>query len=224
MIVHPYAASELARVLHGIRPGSTILLAGEAGVGKSTVAAELAAAVAEARSGLAYWLDRDQQAHDLIAALFSRTASPIDRVVLVEERDPNDPDYEPLTWATACEQVPADAACLVIDSLETWANTYAEQVAFARAVYRHRASVKLVLAGTNAAGEVEGLARLRRVGDALVVLDASSWLVLKCRWLPDCPQRFARQRRNDSKEPPEDEEPPHALNEPAHPVPHPAEA
>ena len=211
MIVHPYDA-ELARVLHGIRPGSTILLAGEAGVGKSTVAAELAAAVAEARRGLSYWLDRDQQAHDLIAALFSRTASPIDRVVLVEECDPKDPDYEPLTWATALKQVPAEAACLVVDSLETWANTYAEQFDFARAVYIHRASVKLVLAGTNAAGDVEGLARLHRVGEALVVLEASWWLVRKCRWLPGCPQRFPRQRLNDRDEPPEDEAPPHVMH------------
>ena len=193
-------------------PGSTILLAGEAGVGKSTVAAELAAAVAEARRGLSYWLDRDQQAHDLIAALFSRTASPIDRVVLVEECDPKDPDYEPLTWATALKQVPADAACLVVDSLETWANTYAEQFDFARAVYIHRASVKIVLAGTNAAGDVEGLARLHRVGEALVVLEASWWLVRKCRWLPGCPQRFPRQRLNDRDEPPEDEAPPHVMH------------
>jgi RecA/RadA recombinase len=204
MIVHPYAASELARVLHGIRAGGTILLAGEAGVGKSTVAAELAASVAEARRGLSYWLDRDH--------LFSRSHARIDRVVLVEERDPDDPDYEPLTWATAFGQVPADAACIVIDSLETWANTYAEQAAFARAVSGHGASVKLVLAGTNAAGDVESVARLRRVGDAVVVLDASSWLVRKCRWLPGCPQRFPRQRLNDREEPPEDEEPPSVLH------------
>jgi energy-coupling factor transporter ATP-binding protein EcfA2 len=211
MIVHPYDA-ELARVLHGIRAGGTILLAGEAGVGKSTVAAECAAAVAEARRGLAYWLDRDQQAHDLIAALFARSHAPIDRVVLVEERDLDDPEYAPLSWATAFEQVPADAACIVIDSLETWANTYAEQAAFARAVSGHAATVKLVLAGTNAAGDVEGVARLRRVGDAVVVLDASSWLVRKCRWLPGCPQRFPRQRLNDRDEPPEDEAPPHVMH------------
>jgi predicted ATP-dependent serine protease len=48
-----------SRVLGGVRAQGTILLAGEAGAGKSTVAAELAAAVAEERSGLAYWLDRD---------------------------------------------------------------------------------------------------------------------------------------------------------------------
>ena len=70
----------------------------------------------------------------------------------------------------------------------------------ARAVSGHGASVKLVLAGTttHAAGEVEGVARLRRV----VVLDASSWLVRTCRWLPGGPQRFPRQRPNDREEPP----------------------
>jgi hypothetical protein len=63
----------------------------------------------------------------------------------------------------------------------------------ARAIAGHDATVKLILAGTNAAGEVEGVARLRRVGDAVVVLDAGWWIVRKCRWLPDCPQRFARE-------------------------------
>lgn len=212
MIVHRYDASELARVLRGIREGGTVILAGEAGAGKSTVAAELAAAVAEAHDGLSYWLDRDQQAHDLIAALFSRSQAPIDRVVLLEERDPDEPGYEPLTWATALAQVPGDAACVVIDSLETWASTYAEQAAFARAVSGHDALVKLVLAGTNAAGDVEGVARLRRVGDAVVVLDASTWFVRKCRWLPGCPQRFPRQRRHEAEEPPEDDEPPRVLH------------
>jgi hypothetical protein len=57
--------------------------------------------------------------------------------------------------------------------------------------------VKLILCGTNAAGDVEGLARLRRAGDAVLVLDAEGWLVKKCRWLPDCPQRFPRQARED---------------------------
>jgi energy-coupling factor transporter ATP-binding protein EcfA2 len=208
MIVHPYEDSELARVLRGIREGGTIILAGEAGAGKSTVAAELAAAVAETRNGLSYWLDRDQQAHDLIAALFSRVYAPMDRVVLVEERDPSELDYEPLTWTNALEQVPKEAACVVIDSLETWASTYTEQAALARAVSAHDATVKLVLAGTNAAGDVEGIARLRRVGDAVIVLDATTWFVRKCRWLPDCPQRFKRERRVAFEEPPAAAAPP----------------
>jgi hypothetical protein len=40
--------------------------------------------------------------------------------------------------------------------------------------------------GTNVTGDVEGLARLWRAGDAVVVLDADGWLVKKRRWLPDC--------------------------------------
>lgn len=208
MIVHPYNASELARVLHGIREGGTIILAGEAGAGKSTVAAELAAAVADARQGLSYWLDRDQQAHDLIAALFSRVYASMDGIVLVEERDPSELNYEPLNWMNALDQVPSDAACVVIDSLETWASTYGEQAALARAVAAHPATVKLVLAGTNAAGDVEGIARLRRVGDAVIVLDAHTWFVRKCRWLPDCPQRVLRERRIAFVETPAHDDPP----------------
>ncbi len=197
MRVIPYEASELARVLGGVRAQGTILLAGEAGAGKSTVAAELAAAVAEARGGLSYWLDRDQQAHDLIADLFTRVNASMDRVVLVEERDPREEGYEPLDWRSALAHVPGEAACAVWDSLETWAGSYAEQADLARAVSAHGAAVKLILCGTNAAGDVEGLARLRRAGDAVVVLDAEGWLVKKCRWLPDCPQRFPRRPRED---------------------------
>jgi predicted ATP-dependent serine protease len=195
MVVHRYPASELARVLGGIRENGTILLAGEGGVGKSTASAELAAAVARDRNGLAYWLDRDQQAHDLIAALFDRVDAEMDRIVLVEERDPRDPAYQPLTWERALSDVPDRAACIVIDSVETWAATYAEQRALARAAAAHAAAVKLVLCGTNAAGQLEGLAQLRRVGDAVVLLEPDVWNVRKCRWLPDCPRRFPRQHR-----------------------------
>ena len=98
MRVIPCEASELARMLGGVRAQGTILLAGEAGAGKSTVAAELAAAVAEAHGGQAYWLDRDQQAHGRIADPFTRVDARMDRVVLVEERDACDEGYEPLDW------------------------------------------------------------------------------------------------------------------------------
>ncbi|MEP7124285.1 MAG: hypothetical protein ABJE95_25380 [Byssovorax sp.] len=197
MTILPYETSELARVLGGVRAQGTILLAGEAGAGKSTVAAELAAAVAEERGGLSYWLDRDQQAHDLIATLFTRVNASMDRIVLVEERDPREEGYEPLDWRSALAHVPGEAACVVWDSLETWAGSYGEQADLARAVSAHGAAVKLILCGTNAAGDVEGLARLRRAGDAVLVLDAEGWLVKKCRWLPDCPQRFGRQAREN---------------------------
>lgn len=70
-----------------------------------------------------------------------------------------------------------------------------EQADLARAVSAHGATVKLILCGTNAAGNVDSLKRLRRAGDAVVVLDAEGWWVKKCRWLPDCPQQFSRQSR-----------------------------
>jgi predicted ATP-dependent serine protease len=190
MVVHRYDHSELARVLEGIRESGTVLLAGHGGVGKSTAAAELAAAVAEARHGLAYWLDQDQQAHDLVAALFDRIGANDHRVVLVEESQAD--SGEPLSWQAALASVPSNAACLVVDSLETWATSYAEQATLARAAAVHPATVKLVLCGTNAAGDLEGLARLRRAGDAVVVLRADAWEVQKCRWLPDCPREIER--------------------------------
>jgi hypothetical protein len=189
MTAIPYAATELPRVLGGVRAHGTILLAGEAGTGRSIVAAELAAAVTEARGGLSYRVDRDQQAHDLIATLFTRVNASMDRVVLVEERDPGEEGYEPFDWrsALALAHVPREAACVVWDSLETWAGSYGEQADLVRAVSVHGAAVKLVLCCTNAAGDVEGLARLRRAGDAVVVLDVEGRLVKKCRWLPGLP-------------------------------------
>ena len=99
----------------------------------------------------------------------------------------------------------------MIDSLETWASIYAEQATLMLAVSGLDAAFKLVLAGTNAAGDVERVARLRRVEEAVVVLDATSWFVRKCRWLPGCPQRFPRQRPDDGGEP-SDEEPPRLLH------------
>ena len=102
-------------------------------------------------------------------------------------------------WRSALAHLPGEAACAVWDSLETWAGSYIEQAELARAVSAHGAAVKLIPCGTNAAGDVEGLARLRRAGDAVVVLDAEGCLVKKCRWLPDCPQRFPRRPREDDE-------------------------
>jgi energy-coupling factor transporter ATP-binding protein EcfA2 len=191
MVIHRYDA-ELARVLGGIREGGTVLLAGEGGVGKSTTAAELAVAVAEARGGFAYWLDRDQQAHDLVAALFERVGATGENVVLVEDADANDIESGVMGWREALATIPREAACIVLDSLETWAESYADQSNLARALAAHPAMVKLVLCGTNASGEVEGLARLRRAGDAVVLLREDAWEVRKCRWLPGCPQIVLR--------------------------------
>ena len=64
-------------------------------------------------------LDRDQQAYDLIADLFTRVDASMERVVLVEECDPRDEGYEPLEWRSALAHVPGEAACAVWDSLET---------------------------------------------------------------------------------------------------------
>jgi energy-coupling factor transporter ATP-binding protein EcfA2 len=183
MIVDPYDA-ELSHLLHGIRRLGTVVLAGGAGAGKSTLAAELATAVAEETQGTSYWLDRDQQALDLIHELFRRTDSPTDRITLIREKDPEDPRWEELTWQKALACVPADAACLVVDSLEAWADTYPEQSAIARAVLSHGARVKILIAGANQEGKVEGLAKLQRASDAVVLVTPNEFYVSKCRWLP----------------------------------------
>jgi hypothetical protein len=43
-------------------------------------------------------------------------------------------------------------------------------------VGQFQGTLATTLCGTSAAGDVEGLVRLRRAGDAVVVLDADGWL------------------------------------------------
>jgi len=199
MIVDPYDA-ELSLLLHGIRRLGTVVLAGKAGAGKSTLAAELATAIAEEMPGTSYWLDRDQQAIDLIVELFNRTGSSRERVTLIRERDRQDPDWQELTWEKALAAVPANAACLVLDSLEAWGETYAAQSAIARAVLSHGARVKVLIAGANKEGHVEGLAKLERACDAVVLVTPEEFYVSKCRWLHP---EFGGHQPRQSRSPPE---------------------
>jgi hypothetical protein len=175
--------AELAEATDGIMAGGVVLLGGEAGAGKSTLAAELGAAVAEALGGLLWWLDRDQGDPALLHETFRRTRSSTARLRVPRERDPEDPAWRPFTWRTVLGALGADAAVVVVDSLETWADTEVEQLEIMRALKAHAAGVKLAIAPTNASGEIGGRRALRRASDATVNVTRTELEVLKCRWL-----------------------------------------
>jgi DNA repair protein RadA/Sms len=192
LIVEPYAG-ELAQVLGGILRGGLLLLAGDPGAGKSTLAAELATAIAGARGGLAYWLDREQD-DSLVRANIERVGQSVDRVRLVSARPKTDPDYKPITWAQALALVPMEAPVLVLDSLQAWARSEAEQRACLEAI-NGREGIGIVINRSTKAGDVAGALALQYDGDATIVLSSSAIDVLKCRWLPGCPRTFPRADR-----------------------------
>jgi hypothetical protein len=115
----------------------------------------------------------------LIADLFTRDDARMDRVVLVEERLAR----RRLRAARLAQRARARAQRGRIRGVgfaRDVVGSYTEQAELARIVFSHGAAVKFILCGTNAAGNVENLARLRRTGNAVVVLDANGWLVKGC--------------------------------------------
>ena len=92
-----------------------------------------------------------------------------------------------------------EAACVVWDSLETWASSYTEQAHLARAVSAHGAAVKLILCGTNAAGDVEGLARLRRGWRCGRRARRGGMARQEVPLAAGLPQRFPRRPREDDE-------------------------
>ena len=192
LIVEPYAG-EIAQVLGGILRGGLLLLAGDPGAGKSTLAAELATAVASARGGLAYWLDREQD-DSLVKANFERVGQSTARVRLISALPKTDPDYAPITWEQALARVPMEAPVLVLDSLQAWAHSDAQQRACLEAI-DGRGGISVVINRSTKAGDVAGALALQYDGDATIVLSSSTIEVLKCRWLPGCPRTFPRADR-----------------------------
>lgn len=183
--VRPFRGS-LAQVMGGgVVLGSRTLVSGKKGSGKSTVCAELGAAMAAELGGWLYWLDAEQD-RALVGALFPRTSSPSNRVRWVG-RDPQAP--RSISWRDALAVVGSDAAVVVVDSLQRWAYSDAAQTELLEAL-KTLPVTSLVISHANKKGEASGKSGNQHDCDATVTVKRAGkgtkvvLLCDKCRWSP----------------------------------------
>jgi len=207
-IVDDFVGSRINDLLGGIRRPSVVLIAGAAGAGKSTAAAELAAAAAhhwsvpEAgdlrdRCSWIYWLDSDQGDPSLIRHCFHTAGAE----AIFQNRVRLLPAGRVWSWEEALAKVPEKARVLVVDSLERWGKSNREQLDVIVQSREHPAWLKIVLAGTNKEGGITGLAEIERADDATVYARAvgegaqreHTLTFTKTRWSP-CASAEARRR------------------------------
>lgn len=168
----------LSQALGGVVLGLKVLVGGIPGVGKSTLAAELAAEMAERLDNIGFWLDAEQN-KDMVRELFPRTGSSVDRVVRVSKKNG-------AGWREALASVPADAAVIVVDSLQRWATSYREQTALLEALMGVRPTT-LVISHFNKAGQFAGPVGNEYDADATALVLPNRVQVTKCRW-SRCPR------------------------------------
>jgi len=171
----------------GIVSGLTILVGGIPGAGKSTLCAELAAEMAKRMDSEAYWLDAEQN-RDLVRELFPRTGSSPNRVKLVSRERGG--KGTKASYRDALRVVPKDAAVIVIDSLQRWARSFAEQAELLDYVTNLKPTV-LVVSHFNKAGRFAGPVGNQYDADATVIVKPNRVEVTKCRWAL-CPRFVER--------------------------------
>lgn len=175
----------LSSALGGVVLGLKVLVGGAPGAGKSTLCAELASQIAEKLDGLGYWLDAEQN-RDLVRELFPRTRSSAHRMRLVSRRRTG----AKVGWREALKAVPPEAAVVVVDSLQRWARSYAEQTTLLETVATMDRTV-LVVSHFNKAGQFAGPIGNEYDVDATAIVRPKSVEVTKCRWAP-CPRTVQR--------------------------------
>lgn len=175
----------LSQALGGIVLGRKVLVGGSPGAGKSTLCAELASQIANKVDKFGYWLDSEQN-RDLVRELFPRTGSSSYNIRLVSKEKVNDK----AGWREALKAVPPDAGVIVIDSLQRWARTYAEQTTLLELIATLSPTV-LVVSHFNKAGQFAGPIGNEYDVDATAIVRHKSVEVTKCRWTP-CPRFVER--------------------------------
>lgn len=180
----------LSEALGGVVLGFKVLVGGKPGVGKSTLAAELAAEMADKLNANAFWLDAEQNT-DVVRELFVRTNSSPDRVVRVSKTNG-------AGWREAFASVPKDAAVVVIDSLQRWAPQFREQTALLEAL-NDLPSTTLVISHFNKAGRFAGPVGNEYDVDATVLVSDKRVDVTKCRW-SRCPRGVKRPEMTTGKD------------------------
>jgi len=176
----------LSRALGGIVLGLKILAGGPPGAGKSTLSAELASQIAEKLDGEGYWLDGEQN-RDIVRELFPRTNSSPHRIKLVSRRGAKGLK---IGWREALKAVPPDAAVMVIDSLQRWAMSLAEQTLLLEELST-MPQTALVVSHFNKAGQFAGRIGNEYDVDATAIVRPKVVEVTKCRWAL-CPRVFPR--------------------------------
>jgi len=171
-LVDDYEGARINELLGGVMRGAVVLIVGAAGAGKSTATAELMAYAGRFWNCPLCWLDADQRDPGLVRTCF-QTAGVEDfftepgRVMLLPERTLR------YTWAEAVEAMPQNAELLVVDSLEAWARTQADQLDLLLSLRGHPAYIKVVISGTNKRGQVSGVEALARADDVTVYAERS---------------------------------------------------
>ncbi|UQA58595.1 hypothetical protein [Polyangium aurulentum] len=176
----------LSQALGGVVLGLKVLVGGVPGAGKSTLCAELAAQIAERLDGIGYWLDAEQN-KDLVRELFPRTSSSPARIRLVSRRGVQGMK---VGWREALQAVPPDAAVIVVDSLQRWARSLAEQTTLLEAVAA-MVPTALVVSHFNKAGQFAGPIGNEYDVDATAIVRPKHVEVTKCRWSL-CPRVLQR--------------------------------
>jgi predicted ATP-dependent serine protease len=171
----------LSEALGGVVLGRNILVGGLQGSGKSTLCAELVAAMAGALREEAYWLDAEMS-RGLVAGLFPRTRSPVCNVRRIPRKG-DDALSKPISWRTALAAVPLSAAAIVFDSLQRWAPKKADQTELLEAIAGLKTTV-FVISHSNKKGEIAGSNSNQHDTDATAIVSPAQILVSKSRWVP----------------------------------------
>jgi len=179
-------SSVLSEALGGVVLGLKILVGGSPGAGKSTLCAELASQIAEKLDGEGYWLDGEQN-KTLVQELFQRTGSSSSRIKLVGRRQKTGAK---IGWREALQAVPSYAAVVIIDSLQRWATSVAEQTLLLEQLSAMPHTV-LVVSHFNKAGQFAGRIGNEYDVDATAIVKPKSIEVTKCRWTL-CPRVVPR--------------------------------
>jgi hypothetical protein len=64
----------------------------------------------------------------------------------------------------------------------------------------HAARLKILIAGVNAKGNVEGFLSVQRACDAVVIVHPTHFHVQKCRWMADYPKDVPRRVREPAED------------------------
>ncbi len=187
--------SQLSEALDGICIGLSVLIAGLPGAGKSTLVAELAAAMANKLDGVIWWVDREQVSHALIAACFARTNSPMHRVQVVGPT--MGATISNAGWREALAAVEDDPkSILVCDSLQTWGDHRETEMRALLGALRSMRCTSLIISHSNQEGDPFGATTNQHGTDAVAIVTPTRIEVPeKCRWAKT-PRSFARRDFN----------------------------